>query len=116
MLRKTLIAAALLAASTGAVAHNDYVYGRVVTVEPHFVLSFSSGRYQDGFRILYESDGRHYWTHSHHHPGHAIWVPRPVGHYAHHHKHHYRDDWDDRRDGGRDHRGTWDRHERHDRH
>lgn len=100
MLRKTLIAAALLAASAGAMAdHNGYVYGRVVTVEPHFVISFGGGRHYDGFRILYEIGGQHYWTHSHHHPGHTIWVPRPAGHVIHHHypwRHDWRG-WDDRR-------------------
>jgi hypothetical protein len=115
MLRKTLLhkilgAAALLAASTGVMAGGDYVYGRVITAEPHFSISFGSGRHHDGFRILYEVGGQHYWTHSPYHPGHVIWVPRPVGHYIHHHKHHHkhhRHDWDDRRDGWRDGRGEW---------
>ena len=135
MLRKSLLpkilgAVALLAASTGAMA-GDYVYGRVVTVEPHFSISFGSGRHHDGFRIMYEVGGQHYWTHSHRRPGHVIWVPRPVVHHVHHHKyrHHYRHDWndrwndrwdgrwdghrDDRRDGWRDGRGDWkDRHYR----
>lgn len=108
MLRKTLIAAALLAASSGAMAGGDYVHGRVVTVEPNFVISFGGGRHHDGFRILYEAGGRHYWTHSHYHPGHVIWVPRPVGHHIHHYKHQYRHGWDDRRDKWRDSRGGWD--------
>jgi hypothetical protein len=122
MLRKSLIAVALLAASTGVMAgHGDFVYGRVVTVEPNFVISFSSGRHQDGFRILYESGGQRYWTYSHYHPGHVIWVPRPVGYYhypKHHHEYRYQHEWKDRRgdwgghherrDHGESHR-HWDR-------
>lgn len=108
MLRKSLIAIALLAASTGVMAgHSDHIYGRVVSVEPHFVLSIGGGGHHDGFRILYEVGGRHYWTHSHHRPGHVIWVPRSVGHVVHHHKHHKRHGWDDRRDG----RGPWEHHD-----
>lgn len=129
MLRKSLLpkilgAVALLAASTGVMANDGYVYGRVVTVEPHFSISFGSGRHHDGFRIMYEVGGQHYWTHSHRHPGHVIWVPRPVVHHVHHHKykHHYRHDWndrrhdrwDDRRDGRRDGRGPWDDDDRRD--
>ncbi|MEW6131718.1 MAG: hypothetical protein AB1591_00940 [Pseudomonadota bacterium] len=91
MLRKSLIASVLLAASGSIMAHGDYVYGRVVTVEPNYYISFGSGGYY-GYRVLYESDGRHYWTHSHRHPGHVIWVPRPVVHHIHHHEHHHRHD------------------------
>lgn len=116
MLRKTLVATVLLAASTGAMA-DDYVYGRVVKVEPNFVISFSSGGY-NGYRILYEVGGRHYWTHSHRHPGHVIWVPRPVVyhvyHHNHHHKHDYRHDWkhnDWKHNGWRDH-DRWKHHGR----
>lgn len=117
MLRKSLIAIALLAASGGAMAgHDTHVYGRVVSVEPHFSISFSSGRHHDGFRILYEVGGHRYWTHSRHHPGHVIWVPRPVEHHVHHHKHHYKrhhnDYWRDRHDEWRSDRGHWDRHDR----
>ncbi len=90
MLRKSLIAVALLAASSGAMADDDYVYGRVVTVEPSFSISFGSGSHHDGYRVMYEVGGRHYWTHSHDHPGEVIWVQRPPGHYVHHHKHHYK--------------------------
>lgn len=114
MLRKMLIAVALLAASTGVMANDDYVYGRVVTVEPHFSISFGSGRHHDGFRIMYEVGGRHYWTHSHRHPGHVIWVPRPAVHHVHHHKykHHYRHGWNDRRHDRRHDRwdDRWDDH------
>lgn len=117
MLRKSLIAIALLAASaSGSVLadHREHVYGRVVSVEPHFSISFGSGHH-DGFRILYEVGGRHYWTHSRHHPGHVIWVPRPLGHHVdhhkHHNKHHYRHERRERHDGWRDGRDTWDRHD-----
>lgn len=105
MLRKSLIAISLLAASAGAIAGGDYVYGRVVVVEPSFSISFGSGGYRDGYRVLYELDGHRYWTHSHRHPGAVIWVPRPVVvgnvyRYHHHHRyyrHDHRRDWDDRR-------------------
>ncbi len=120
MLRKSLFAIALLAASGGAMAgHDDYVYGRVVSVEPHFSISISSGRYHDGFRILYETGGQRYWTHSTHRPGQVIWVPRPAVRHMHHHydRHDRRDRRDDRREDygrwGHDDRG--DRHEHHDR-
>lgn len=114
MLRKNLIAVALLAASTGAMAgYDDHIYGRVVSVEPHFVFSIGSGGHHDGFRVLYEAGGRHYWTHSHHRPGHTIWVPRPVGHVIHHYKRPQRQQhWDGRRDDRwNDHR-PWERHDR----
>lgn len=92
-MRKTLFAAAMLAVSTVAMAHGDYVYGRVVTVEPAFSFMVSSGHPHDRFRIMYEVGGQHYWTHSRHHPGAVIWVPRPVVHHVHQHKfkHHSRD-------------------------
>ena len=110
MLRKSLIALALLAASTGVMAdHDDHIYGRVVTAEPHFVLSFGGSRHQDGFRILYEVGGNHYWTHSPRRPGPVIWVPRPVSYYAYQQRHH---DWDRRRGDWRDDHGRWDRHDR----
>lgn len=89
MLRKPLIATVLLAASGSVMAHGDYVYGRVVAVEPNFYISFGSGGYY-GYRILYESGGRRYWTHSHRHPGHVILVPQPVVYRIHHHEHHHR--------------------------
>lgn len=125
MLRNSLIAISLLAASAGAMASDDdYIYGRVVTVEPHFSISFGGGGHHDGFRILYESGGQHYWTHSRHRPGHVIWVPRPIGHNVQHHKHHRHHGWHGRRDDHRDDhhygrhddrhddRGTWERHGR----
>lgn len=124
MLRTLLIATALLTTSGAALARDGHDYGRVISVEPHFVISFGT-RHHDGFRILYESGGHHYWTHSYHHPGHRIVLPPPhriyygypsqhygwKGHDRHHWKGH-RDDWhDDRRDHRRDHR----EHRRHDR-
>lgn len=97
MLRTFVIATALLTASGTALAHDDYGYGygRVVTVEPHFVISFGT-RHHDGFRVLYESGGSHYWTHTPHHPGHTIVLPprHRIHHVRHHHKH--RRGWDDR--------------------
>lgn len=107
MLRTLLLATALLTASGTALAHGDYGYGRVVSVEPQFALSFGT-RHHDGFRVLYESGGTRYWTHTPYHPGHVIVLPQ------HHHRvthvHHYRDygrGWDDRhdwRDDRREHR------------
>lgn len=89
MLRKSLIAIALLGASTAAMASDDRIYARVVTVEPQFVFSFGS-RHHDGFRVRYEVGGQHYWTHSHHHPGQVIWVAPPPRYYGHHPRHHYK--------------------------
>lgn len=120
MFRKLLIATALVAASGSAFAHGGPGYGRVVSVEPHISFSFGTGRH-DGFRVVYESGGRHYWTHSAYRPNHVIVVPPPhrvhvIHHYAPHYKHHnkhWRDDdrrgWDDRRhDRRHDHRrGDW---------
>ncbi|MFN3544136.1 MAG: hypothetical protein ACK4UX_04715 [Thiobacillus sp.] len=120
MFRKFLIATALIAASGGALAHGGPSYGRVVSVEPYVSIAFGTGRH-DGFRVVYESGGRHYWTHSAYYPGNVIVVPPPHQvHYIHHYvphskphpKHHHRH-WrgDDRR--GWDDRGGWDdpRHE-----
>lgn len=107
MFRKCLIATALVVASGSAFAYDDHGYGRVVSVEPHVSFSFGSGRH-DGFRVVYESGDRHYWTYSPYHPGPVIVVPPPhrvhhIHHYVpkhkHHHKHHPRhwrdDDHDD---------------------
>lgn len=117
MLRTLLIATTLLAASGSAFAHGGSGYGRVVTVEPHFSISFGS-RHHDGFRVLYESGGSRYWTHTPYHPGHVIVLPPP---HRVTHVHHYRDPgrgWDkrrdDRHDGWRDDRRGH-RHDRHDR-
>lgn len=118
MLRKLLIATALLTASGTALAHSDSDYGRVVLVEPHFALSFGS-RHHDGFRVLYESGGARYWTHSPYHPGHTIVLPprHRVQHVHHHHRDHRWNDrrgWNDRRDGWRD--GRHKHHREHRRH
>ena len=99
MLRTILIATALLTASGTALAHDEHVYGRVVSVEPHIAVSFGTG-YHDGFRVLYESGGRRYWTHTSYHPGRVIVLPPPhrVRHVNHHR--YYGRGWDDRRDWG----------------
>jgi len=110
MLRTLLIATALLAASGTAIARSDYGHGRVVSVEPHVVISFGT-RHHDGFRVLYESGGARYWTHSPYHPGHVIVLPPPhrVTYVQPYRDHGYRDygrgwdkRWDNRRDGWRD--------------
>jgi hypothetical protein len=106
MLNKLLLAASLLIASGSALAdRDDYVYGRVLSVEPSFSVSIGGGRYNDGFRYVPPRD--------------VIYLPRPV--YAEPvYRSYYREDrdWDHR---GWDHRG-WDRgwhrgwrdHDRHD--
>lgn len=114
MLRKLLIATALLAASGTALAHSEY--GRVVSVEPRFAISLGSGHH-DSFRVLYESGGSRYWTHTPYHPGNVIVLPpqHRVRH-VHHHRNHDWDDrrgWDDRRDGWRDDRREYRRDRRH---
>lgn len=104
MLRPLLIAAALLTASGTALAHDGY--GRVVSVEPHFVISFGTP-YPDGFRVLYESGGARYWTHTSTYPDRVIVLPQPYRV-----EHRYRHDWNDR-GGDRRHDGWRDRrHER----
>lgn len=116
MLRTLLIAATLLSASGAAMAHGSD-YGRVVSVEPHFSISFGT-RHHDGFRVLYESGGDRYWTYTPYRPSHTIVLPprhqtRHVYHYRdyghswdkRHKRNKYRDDWDDdSRDKRRDHR------------
>jgi hypothetical protein len=102
MLRKLLLATTLLAASGASFAHDGY--GRVVSVEPHFVISFGT-RQPDGFRVLYESGGGRYWTHTSYYPGRTIVLPPPYRV----ERVYYRDygrDWDDRGRGHR--RGGWD--------
>jgi hypothetical protein len=112
MLRTLLIATALLAASGTAIARDDYGHGRVVSVEPNITISFGTPHH-DGFRVLYESGGSRYWTHSPYHPGHVIVLPPPhrVTHVRHYRDYGYRDyergwddrrDWKDRHDGRRD--------------
>ena len=77
MLRTLLIATALLTASGTALAHSDHGYGRVVAVEPHFAISFGSP-YPNGFRVLVESGGARYWTHTSYRPGPMIMLLQPV--------------------------------------
>lgn len=112
MLRTLLVATTLLAASGTAIARSDYGHGRVVSVEPHFVISFGT-RHHDGFRVLVESGGARYWTHSPYHPGHVIVLPPPhrvtyVRPYREYGYREYDRGWDDRRgwkdrhDGRRD--------------
>lgn len=110
MLRALLIATALLAASGTAIARSDYGHGRVIAVEPGVSVSFGTG-YRDGFRVLYESGGTRYWTHSPYHPGHVIVLPPPhrVTHVRHYREYGYREygrGWDDRR-GRKDRRDDW---------
>ena len=114
-LRTLLIASALLGASGASFAHgDDYGYGRVVSVEPNFVISFGS-RERDGFRVLYESGGYRYWTHTAYYPGRTIVLPPPyrVERVYYRDYGRGRDDrgwgdrrggWDDWRDERRDHR------------
>jgi hypothetical protein len=109
MLRRLLIATALLSASGTALAHGGSGYGRVVAVEPHFVISFGT-RHHAGFNVLYESAGSRYWMVTPRHPGHTIVLPprhhvRPAYHprdYGHGWGN--RHGWSDRRDGWRDER------------
>ena len=116
MLRTLILATSPLAASGSALAY-DYGsrHGRVITVEPNIVISFGS-RHHDGFRVLYESGGQRYWTHSHYRPGPVIVVPpRHVTHVYHARPYgwHDRHDWrEDRRDWRHD-RRDW-RHDRRD--
>src|SRR5574340_136330 len=120
-LRTVVFASTLLAASAAAFAHSGGGYGRVVTVEPHVSISFGTG-YYDGFRVLYESGGSHYWPHTPYYPGPFIVLPPPhrVQHVYRYRD--YNDGWHDRRDrndrgGWRDdrseHRRDYRRHERH---
>ena len=110
MLRTLLIATALLAASGTAIARDDYGHGPVVSVEPNFTVSFGT-RHHDGFRVLYESGGARYWTHSPYHPGQVIVLPPPqrVTHVRHYRDYGHRDygrGWDDRR-GWKDRHDGW---------
>lgn len=115
MLRTLLIATALLTASSASFAHGgNYGHGRVITVEPQFVISFGS-RHHDGFRVLYESGGSRYWTHTSYRPGRTIVLPP---HHRVQHVHHYRDyghRWDGRRDWNHRHNDWHHDARRHDR-
>ena len=117
MLRTLLIATALLTTSGAALARDNHDYGRVISVEPSFSISFGT-RHHDGFRVLYESGGHHYWGHSAHHPGHYyVLPPHHRVQYGHsgwkgHDRHQAKGHRDDRRDDRRGHRES----RRHDRH
>lgn len=132
MLRTLLIATALLTASGSALARDGHGhgYGHVVSVEPHFSISFGT-RHHDGFRVVYESGGGYYSTYTTYRPHHTIVLPprhqvhhvyhyRDDGyggykHHKHKHKHKkYRDDWDDDDDHRGKHRGHH-KHRGHDR-
>jgi hypothetical protein len=122
MLRTLLIAAALLSTSGAALARDGHDYGRVVSVEPHFSISFGT-RHHDGFRVVYESGGEHYSTYTPYRPSHAIVLPpvhqahyvyrtRDYGHDWNKRHQRHRGDWDDnRRENSRGHRDN----RRHDR-
>ena len=110
MLRTLLIATTLLSASGAAMAHGSD-YGRVVSVEPHFSISFGT-RHHDGFRVLYESGGDHYRTYTPYRPSHTIVLPprHQVRHVYNYRDSGYRDygrDWDKRHKGNK-HRNDWD--------
>lgn len=69
MLRKLLIATALLTASGTALADNTYVYGGVASAAPNFAISYGTGPY-GGFNVMYSS-GAPYW-------GAVPYLPPPV--------------------------------------
>lgn len=119
MIRTLLIATTLLAASGAALASDRAGYGRVVTVEPQFSISFGT-RHNDGFRVLYESGGHQYWTQTSYHPGHTIVLPPPhrrveyVSYerdYGHGWRNNHRG-WNDHQRGWRDDRREHRRHDR----
>lgn len=115
MIRKLLIAATFVSAgfSGAALAHGDYGYGRVIEVEPRVSVSFGTG-YYDGFRVLFESGGQRYWTHTPYRPGPMIVMPPAYRMYPvpPHAVRHY-PGWDDRRGWRNDYRHDR-RHDRHD--
>lgn len=120
MIRKLLIAAtfATAAVSGAAFAHGSQGYGRVIAVEPRVSVAFGTG-YYDGFRVLFESGGQHYWTHTPYRPGPTLVMPPAYRMYPAppHVVRHY-PGWDERR-GWRDdyrHDRRHDRHNRHDDH
>jgi len=77
MLRNLLIAGVLLTASGASFAHDGgYGYGRVVSVEPRFTISFGTYR-PDGFQVLYEYGGYRYRTYTSYYPGPRIVLPPP---------------------------------------
>lgn len=76
MIRKLLIAAtfASVGLSGAAFAHGHHGHGRVIEVQPRVSIAVGSG-YYDGFRVLFESGGQRYWTHTAYRPGPVIVLP-----------------------------------------
>ncbi len=60
MLRKLMIATALLTASGTALADSAYGYGGVASVDPSFAISLGTGPY-GGFNVMYSTGGYPYW-------------------------------------------------------
>lgn len=118
MIRTLLIATALLTTAGAALANDRAGYGRVVTVEPQFSISFGTRRH-DGFRVLYESGGHQYWTQTPYHPGHIIVLPPPPQRVEYvTYERDYGHGWGHQRGGGQHHDGWRDDrrdHRRHDR-
>ena len=85
MLRKSLIAAALLAASTGAMAGTG-VYGSVVIADPNFSIDISNGYH---YRGSYYAPGP-YWGPP---PVGYYYQPAPVYKYKHRYNHHHHPRW-----------------------
>lgn len=86
MIRKILIAAAMITASGAALAHGGHVYGN----EPSFAVSVGTGPYS-GFAMSYSSGA--YWGPVAYAPAPVVVVPppryrvyaMPPGHYKHGH-------------------------------
>jgi len=76
MLRKLMIATALLAASGTALADNAYVYGGVASVDPSFAISYGTGPY-GGFNVMYSTGGFPYWGAMPYLPPPVVVVPPP---------------------------------------
>lgn len=94
MLNKSLIAAALLAASTGVFADGGTrVYGSVVIADPNFSMAITSTPHYPGSYYAWAPPPPRYY-----------YAPRYVYRYKHRHRHHdddrYGDDWNGRGDYG----------------
>lgn len=101
MLRKILLSAALIAASTGAFARGGDHWG----IEPQVSVSVGS-LWHDGFNINFATGGGHYYSPRHYSPAPVIVVPPPQR-IVHVHRHEYRNKhWDDRG------RRAWKEHDR----
>lgn len=110
MLRKILLSAALIAASTGAFARGGDYWG----VDPQISVSVGS-LWHDGFNINFATGGHYYAPRPYYRSAPVIVVPPPR--IVHVHRHEYRNKhWDDRgRRGWKDHdrrddRRGWDDH------